>query len=67
MITSYAPSGYLSVAEAAEYSGFSIPSIRRRIAKGEINDTRMGRATRIHKDELDRWLAALPSTKAVSA
>lgn len=57
--TSYAASGYLTVREAADYTGFSTDSLRRRIANGSLTAAHMGRALRIDIKDLDAWLESL--------
>ena len=48
---------YLTVAEAAEYVGFSTKTIFRRIQSGELRALRSGRQYRIHVDDLEAMLA----------
>nr|WP_075051931.1 helix-turn-helix domain-containing protein [Gordonia malaquae] len=48
---------YLSIRAAAEKSGFSEKTVRRRIADGSIPATRIGpRSIRIREDDLAAWL-----------
>jgi excisionase family DNA binding protein len=54
---------YLSVSEAALMLGVSAPTIRRKVAAGEIPAVQLGRpesSIRIARRELERWLYEEP-------
>jgi excisionase family DNA binding protein len=54
---------YMSVAEAAMLLGVSAPTIRRKIATGELPAVRLGdkgSSIRIPRAELEAWLYAPP-------
>ena len=63
-VTSYAASGFLTIKEAAEYSGFSTNSLRRRIASKQLTAARMGRALRVDVKDLDAWMESLKQRQA---
>lgn len=47
------PSPHLSPAEAADYLGLSIKSVRRLISTGDLPARRIGRLIRIRVEDLD--------------
>jgi excisionase family DNA binding protein len=49
-------SPFLTVQEVALYTRLSPRHIRRLIARGELRVTRMGRAIRVHRRDLDSYL-----------
>ena len=49
-------SPYLTVQEVALYTRLSPRHVRRLIARGELRVTRMGRAIRVHRRDLDAYL-----------
>lgn len=53
-----------SIDEAAEAAGISRTKLFAEIRDGHIVARKLGRRTLIERTELDRWLAALPTTKA---
>lgn len=53
----------LSIPDAAEYSGASQKTIRRRIADGTIPAVRIGRLIRIRPEDLEAALRPIPSAK----
>jgi excisionase family DNA binding protein len=58
------PRRYASLAKAAEYADCNERTLRRHIATGELTGYRLGRNIRIDLNELDVWLAPIPSVKA---
>jgi excisionase family DNA binding protein len=50
--------GHISQAVMAERLGVSTPTIRRKIAAGEITAIRVGQQLRISEEEFDRFVAA---------
>jgi excisionase family DNA binding protein len=57
----------LSVPEAARFIGIGTSTLWRLIARGEINPIRIGRSTRVCRDDLNRWLATRPRWAANDA
>ena len=55
---------YASLAKAAEYADCNERTLRRHIASGELTGYRLGRVIRIDLNELDAWLAPVPTVKA---
>jgi excisionase family DNA binding protein len=51
----------MTVREAAQLLHLHPSTVQRRIYNGELNAITIGRALRIRRDELDRFLAAQPS------
>ncbi len=49
---------WLNVRQAADYAGVDAVTIWRARRRGELRAGGAGTAVRIHRDELDRWLAA---------
>ena len=49
---------WMTRADAAAYSRMSVPTISRAIRAGRLRAYRIagGRAIRLHRDDLDRWL-----------
>lgn len=48
----------LTLKEAANYTGFSVSHLRRRIASGKIKAVRFGHRVRVSRGELDDYLRA---------
>jgi excisionase family DNA binding protein len=57
----------LSIEAAAAYTGLGVPTIRRRLASGEIRARKFGRAVRIERADLDEWIDAQPVREATTA
>jgi excisionase family DNA binding protein len=55
---------YASLAKAAEYADCNKRTLRRHIASGDLTGYRLGRVIRIDLNELDAWLAPIPTVKA---
>jgi excisionase family DNA binding protein len=55
---------YASLAKAAEYADCNERTLRRHIASGDLTGYRLGRVIRIDLNELDAWLAPVPTVKA---
>jgi excisionase family DNA binding protein len=55
---------YVSLAKAAVYADCNERTLRRHIATGELTGYRLGRVIRIYLNELDAWLAPIPTVKA---
>jgi excisionase family DNA binding protein len=55
---------YASLAKAAAYADCNERTLRRHIAKGELTGYRLGRVIRIDLNELDAWMAPVPTVKA---
>jgi excisionase family DNA binding protein len=55
---------YASLAKAAAYADCNERTLRRHIASGELTGYRLGRVIRIDLNELDAWLAPIPTVKA---
>ena len=55
---------YASLAKAAEYADCNERTLRRHIAAGELTGYRLGRVYRVDLNELDGWLAPVPTAKA---
>ena len=55
---------YASLAKAADYADCNERTLRRHIAAGELTGYRLGRVIRIDLNELDEWLAPIPTVKA---
>jgi excisionase family DNA binding protein len=53
-----AASPWLSEDEAADYLGISKRTLQRRVARGLIRSTTIGRRRLLHRDDLDRAAAA---------
>lgn len=51
---------WLNVVQAAEWIGVSTSFVKQRVARNEIPHRHVGRRVLIHRDELDRWVAARP-------
>ena len=58
------PRRYVSLAKAAEYADCNERTLRRHIAAGELTGYRLGRVYRVDLNELDGWLAPVPTAKA---
>jgi excisionase family DNA binding protein len=52
------------LAKAAEYADCNERTLRRHIASGDLTGYRLGRVIRIDLNELDAWLAPVPTVKA---
>lgn len=52
---------YLTTAEAVEYTGISERTLRRRVATGQLNQYRSGRAVRYKQSDLDAMFTATNS------
>ena len=54
---------WMTRADAAVYSRMSVPTISRAIRAGRLRAYRIagGRAVRLHRDDLDAWLRAVPT------
>ncbi|WP_392545267.1 helix-turn-helix transcriptional regulator [Oryzobacter telluris] len=53
---------YESLAEAAERTGVSIRTLRRRISSGQLTAYRLGqRVIRVHPDDVDQLLMRIPA------
>jgi excisionase family DNA binding protein len=50
-------SPYLTVAEVAAYLRLSLRQVRRLIANGDLPVTRLGRPVRVHRRDLEAFLA----------
>jgi excisionase family DNA binding protein len=55
---------YASLAKAAKYADCNERTLRRHIASGDLTGYRLGRVIRIDLNELDAWLAPIPTVKA---
>ena len=55
---------YASMADAAAYAACNERSLRRAIAEGHLTGYRLGRVYRIDLNELDAWMAPVPTVKA---
>ncbi|HET7821568.1 MAG TPA: helix-turn-helix domain-containing protein [Ornithinibacter sp.] len=55
---------YESLSDAAERTGVSIRTLRRRIASGQLTAYRLGqRVIRVQPDDVDRLLMRIPSVR----
>ena len=52
------------MADAAAYAACNERSLRRAIAEGHLTGYRLGRVYRIDLNELDAWMAPVPTVKA---
>ena len=55
---------YASLAKAADDADCNERTLRRHIASGDLTGYRLGRVIRIDLNELDAWLAPVPTVKA---
>jgi len=55
---------WLNVKQAAEYLGVSASFVKQRVSRNEIPHRHLGRAVRIHVDELDAWADSKPGVRA---
>lgn len=53
---------FFTIAEAAVYLGQTERWVRRHLEEGTLPRTKMGRAVRFRKSDLDKWIAAHTST-----
>lgn len=53
--------------EVADATGFSLRTIRRRIAEGDLVAHRCGSAVIVYPEDLDAWLNSLPRVATGSA
>lgn len=52
---------YESLSDAAERTGVSIRTLRRRITNGQLTAYRLGRVIRVQPDDVDQLLTRIPS------
>jgi excisionase family DNA binding protein len=58
----------LSIKDACAEYGLSRSALYREVEKGRLPMLKIGKSSRISRDDLDKWLAALPTAgKAVAA
>ncbi|NHA68636.1 excisionase family DNA-binding protein [Phycicoccus sp. CMS6Z-2] len=61
MTTTTAPRKYESLAHAADRTGVSVKTLRRRIACGQLAAYRTGRLIRLNPADVDRLLKRMPT------
>jgi excisionase family DNA binding protein len=47
---------YMSIDEAAVYSGYSTEALWKHIQRGHLPTSRQGKSVRVDKQEIDRWM-----------
>jgi excisionase family DNA binding protein len=48
---------YLTIEEAAIYSGYSVGALQKHIQRGHLPVSKEGKSTRVDKLEIDEWMA----------
>ena len=54
---------YESLARAAQRTGMSVRTMRRRIAHGDLPAYRCGRLIRVDPDDVDRMMVRIPTAR----
>ncbi|GAB5486834.1 MAG: hypothetical protein Pars2KO_04040 [Parasphingorhabdus sp.] len=53
----------LTLRQCSEEYGISISSIYREVESGRLKMLKIGRASRIVKDDMEAWMSSLPTSK----
>jgi excisionase family DNA binding protein len=54
---------FMTIPEVCHEAHVGRSFVNERIARGDLEATKFGRATRILRTEFERWLATLPTTR----